>query len=114
MTRFFLCIAALLAVIAWLFDHPDLSHLRTIPLIFGVIICVFLYLLDRINYEILESSLKYASSFEKQIRSGGGVFSSIFENYYENKSKKLTYYKILRNLYLGTALTLFCLGLYIK
>jgi hypothetical protein len=106
MTHFLTGMAAITALVGWLYKQNGFSAWLCTPLLLGAALSHVSYLLDERNKKILEACLHVGSDLERQSEKGNGIYCFINDLHHNTKG---SYTRILRTLY--RASTYLLLGL---
>ncbi len=97
---YLLSISAIFIFSGWLHDHTELRRILFVPFLLGAAISCTLALMDRINQRVLFDCYRIGNDIETEMRmTKGAIYSAIFTGYHQH----LTYHKILRVIYWGSA-----------
>jgi hypothetical protein len=100
LNAFFTAVAAAIAMASWFYKHPDLHAWVFVPFMLAAIFSVLSDSMDRVNTKVLRECYRVGTKLEEQLANEGGIFKAIQDAHHT----RMTYHRLLRWLYLGSAL----------
>ena len=99
MTRFFTVVAASVAIASWFYQRTELKPRIFVPFALAAIFSALSDIMDRVNTKILRECYRLGTTMEQKLSVDAGIFKAIQEMHYTRAS----YHRVLRVMYVGSA-----------